>query len=87
MADFKFEVNSAGIGELMRSAEMLAIVEDAADAVAAVAFEMSGHNYDADAIVGPHRAVGMVKCADAAAYYSNLKHNTLLKALGSVKSE
>lgn len=87
MADFRFEADSAGIGELMRSAEMLAIIEDATDAVAAVAFEMSGHNYEADAIVGPHRAIGMVKCADAAAYYSNLKHNTLLKALGSVKEE
>lgn len=87
MADFRFEANLAGFRELRRNENLVDIIQEAAEQVAAVAFEMSGRNYEVDTIIGPNRVVGMVKCADAAAYYDSLKHNTLLKALGSVKSE
>lgn len=83
MADkVRVELNSAGIRELLRSPEMVEAVRSAAEKVA----ERAGAGYEADAQAGPNRAVARVTAATAEAYYSNLKNNTLLKALGGGKT-
>lgn len=80
----KFELNREGVRELLQSAEMAAIVSDAAERVAAAA-SSGGRDYATEIRVGGTRVTARVKPADAAAYYSNMKHNTLLKSLGSGK--
>lgn len=85
MSKVKIELNSAGIQALLKSQEIMGKVEDVAHRVCDVAVESSGRSYEVDATIGARRGWASVKAADAHAYYSNLKHNTLLKALGSVK--
>ena len=82
MAKVKIELNRKGMRELLRSKEMVEAVRAEAEKVA----QRAGTGYEADAQAGPHRAVARVTTATAAAYYENLKHNTLLKALGGGKT-
>ena len=84
MAKVKFELNRAGVRELLKSTEMANIVSEAANRVAETA-SSGGRDYRMTIRAGANRVSASVKAGDAAAYYSNLKHNTLLKALGSVK--
>ena len=74
----RIELVPAGISALLRSSEMADACKEAADGVAARA----GDGYSANVMIGPHRAVARVVADTPRAYYSNLKHNTLLKALG-----
>lgn len=85
MSKVKIELDSAGIRELLRSQAMMDKVEGTAQKVCDVAVASSGRNYEVVPKVGAGRVQASVKASDAHAYYSNLKHNTLLKALGSVK--
>ena len=82
MAKVKIELNRKGMRELLRSKEMVEAVRTEAEKVA----ERAGAGYEADAQAGPNRAVARVTAVTAAAYYGNLKHNTLLKALGGGKT-
>ena len=58
-----------------------ALVRSAADAVV----DNAGDEFEATVNVGSRRVNARVHPATAHAYYSNRKHNTLLKAMGSVK--
>lgn len=77
---FKFELNRQGVRELLQSSEMKSICTEAANRVA----EAAGDGYEVSSQVGATRVNARVSPATAHAYYSNLKHNTLLKALGGL---
>lgn len=87
MSKFEIELNSSGIRELLQSEEMRKEVEKWGRAVQQVANadERPDISYDLETSIRGDRACATVKAGTAHAYYSNLKHNTLLKALGSVK--
>jgi len=71
-------LNSAGIRELLKSAEIEAVCKEQAEAVAGRA----GDGYTVDTYVGKTRVNAMVTADTYAARRDNLKNNTLLKALG-----
>lgn len=74
----EIELNSAGIRELLKSSEMESFCRQQAEGVA----NRAGDGYVVDTHVGKTRVNAMVSAETRKAYYSNLKHNTLLKALG-----
>lgn len=67
--------------EVLKGSGIKAVLQDAADKTVANA----GEEYEAEVKVGARRATARVKPGTAHAFYSNRKHNTLLKAVGSVK--
>ena len=81
MAKFKFELNRQGVRELLQSSEMRSICNEAANQVATNA----GDGYEVSVVTGRNRVNARVSPANAEAYYKNLKHNTLLKALGGLR--
>ena len=74
---FKFELNEAGIAELMQSPEMTAIIQQHTSRVNANA----GAGYESNVITGKKRAVGRVWAESADAKRDNSDNNILLKAL------
>jgi hypothetical protein len=78
MADYKFKLSKEGVIELLKSEEMSDVCYRYASKVAAIA----GDGYEADRYAGKSRVNSSVRATTPKAYYSNLKHNTLLKALG-----
>lgn len=81
MAKIHFDLNSAGVVELLKSGEMAGVVNTYAQQVAGRAGSMTGLEYEVTSGTGRSRARAGVKTASAHAYYENLKNNTLLKAL------
>ncbi|WP_322630815.1 hypothetical protein [Aedoeadaptatus coxii] len=77
MSDFKFVLNRSGVRELLQSGPMKTVVETHASGIRA----RCGVEYAQDSYVGKTRVNAMVYPATPHAYFSNLKHNTLLKAL------
>lgn len=77
MSNFKFELNRAGVRELLKGGEMKNIVEGYASEIRGRA----GPDYEQDSYVGKTRVNAMVYPGSPEAYYRNLKHNTLLKAI------
>lgn len=75
----KFELNLAGLNELMKSAEMQAQLEDAGRAVANAA----GSDYGTRVHQASFVAIANVYPQSKDAAQKNYKDNTLLKALGS----
>lgn len=80
MSDFEFELDQAGIRELMQSGEMLEIVTEYGNRILA----QCGEGYEIKAGVGETRAGVIVHPTNPHAYYSNRKHHTLQKALGGM---
>ena len=80
MAKIKVEIDSDGVAQLLRSESIKEVVETKANEVCKRA-SSDGLEYKTDTIIGPHRAVARVYPGSIHAHYSNLKHNTLLKAL------
>lgn len=78
MSDFRFELDYEGIGQLLKSDEVKQVCEQRAKSV----LDACGDGYEMDSKVGAKRVNVRVKAATPHAYYSNLKHNTLMKALG-----
>ena len=81
MNKYKFELNSEGVKELLKSAEMQAVLNEYASSVSNIA----GNGYTVSKFVGKNRANVSIKAVTRKAKKDNLKNNTLLKALGSVK--
>lgn len=80
---FKFKLNRSGVADLMKSSEMQAVLKGHASAVLNRANSTgSGGGYEMDSYVGQNRANAMVYADTYKARKNNLKHNTLLKALG-----
>lgn len=73
----KIKLNKAGVRELLRSSEAQQICMEEASRIqsnAGEGFEVGERNY-------PERKGAAVYPATDKAYYHNLKHNTLLKAM------
>lgn len=78
--DIKFKLNLPGLNKLMKSAEMQSALLEAGQAVA----NSAGGDYAAEVHVANWIAISNVYPDSRAAAHDNFKHNTLLKALGSV---
>lgn len=77
MAKVRFERNDKGIGELLKSQEVLDLcTEYANNAVARL-----GDGYEVNTMVGNVRANAEVRAVSFAAKRENLKSNTILKAV------
>lgn len=74
------ELNRTAVGQLLKSQEVQNLLQSHADKVQ----EAAGDGYETSMIHGKNRCWVTIQPATTHAYYSNLKHNTLLKALGSV---
>ena len=74
---FRIELNSEGVRELLKSAEMEAICLEQANAIAARA----GDGYTVSTYIGKTRVNASVITATSKAARDNLKNNTLLKAV------
>lgn len=82
MSKVKFVFKLSGLNALMRSAEMQAVVNDAAQRIAAVA----GTGYAAEtARPLTFDSIASVYADTYAAKLDNSENNTLLKAAGNVK--
>lgn len=78
MADkLTVKLNSAGIRELLKSAEIQSVCKEQASNIA----NRCGAGYESDVRAGKNRAVAEVKAVTYAAKRDNLKNNTLLKAV------
>ena len=78
MSKVKFELNTKGVAQLLKSDEMTALLENAAQAVAGRA----GGSYEVRTIKAQTRVIATVEAADRETRKDNLNNNTLLKALG-----
>ena len=82
----RFELDRAGVAELLKGPEMQAILTEYAGQVQSrctAGQSVGAEEYEAVTEVKGTRAVATVRAASPNAYYSNLKHNTLLKAVSS----
>lgn len=77
MSNYQFELNREGVKQLMKSAEMKAVLDEMAHHIA----ENAEGDYKVDSMTGRTRANAKVSCASAKTYYDNLRNNTLLKAM------
>lgn len=78
MSKVKFELNRAGVRELMKSSEASAICLEYANQVQGRA----GEGYEVSSYLGKNRANASVIATTNKARKDNYEHNTLLKALG-----
>lgn len=74
----KIELNELGVRELLKSSEISAVCKAQADAVAARA----GDGYSVEEREYLERIGYVVSAETEEARHDNMKHNTLLKALG-----
>lgn len=77
MSKKKFELNRAGVAELLKGQEM----QDLLGEKAAEIQSRCGDGYEQDVHVGKTRANAMVQAATHQAKRDNLKNNTILKAV------
>ena len=75
----KFVLNRAGVAELMKSAEMVSILNEYASS----AVSKLGNGFGSSTHIGKTRANVQVKAETPHAYFSNRKHNSILKAVFS----
>ena len=75
--NIKFELNRAGVAQLMKSEEIQQMLKGQATAIK----NRCGEGYESDTHVGRNRANAMVFANTPKAINSNLKNNTILKAL------
>ena len=81
MSSVEFELNLAGLNELMKSPEMVEILESATSQVASAA----GSGFGKRVGQGSFTAIGNVFAENKEAASKCYKENTLLKALGSAR--
>lgn len=77
MAKFKFELDKAGVGQLLKGAEMQGVL----NGYASSALSRLGDGYDTETFVGFDRAHVIVKAVTTEARRENSENNTLLKAV------
>lgn len=77
MAKSGFKLSYAGVGQLLKSAEMQKVLEEKATAIK----NRCGDGYEQDIFVGKNRANAMVYPDSYAAKRDNMKNNTILKAV------
>ena len=81
MSKVKFELNRAGVRELLKSQEALGVCRDYANRVQSRA----GEGYEVTTFVGANRVNASVHADTVQARRDNFNNNTLLKALGGGK--
>lgn len=74
----KLELNKAGVGALLRSAEIVAATQEMAQAVR----QRCGAGYETDTHNAGQRMICSVYTATDEAAQDNLDNNTLLRAIG-----
>jgi len=77
MSDMKFKLNREGVRQLMRSSEMMNVVQG----YAAGAVRKLGVGYTQNSMTGKNRVNAMVYAETAEAKKENAKSNTILKAV------
>ena len=77
LSNLTIELNSAGIREMLRSAEMQALLGEKATEIAG----RGGEGYESDTYLTPGRAVASVFTATPEAAADNAKNNTILRNL------
>lgn len=75
--NFKFELNRAGVKELMQSEKMQKLLNEKATQVR----NRCGEGYEQDSYVGKNRAAATVSAVTKKARIDNSDNNTLLKAV------
>ena len=80
MSKVKFELNRAGVRELLKGAKMQAIIQRATDQVLRAAQE-TGLEYASDVSQKRYRVAGTVTAESAHAGNDNKENNTMEKAL------
>lgn len=73
----KIELNSKGIIELLKSSEIEDVLKEHADGVQ----QRAGEGFHIETAKSKERTIVKIKPSSAHAYYSNLKNDTLTKAL------
>ena len=79
MKTVRFELNRAGVRELLQSSEMQNIVRGYAETVQ----RRAGDGYEVSVYTGRNRVNASVKAETSAAYRDTVENNTLLKALNN----
>lgn len=77
MSKFKFELNRAGVAQLMKSKKMQNILKQQATRIK----NKAGEGYEQDLHVGKNRANARVWAETSRAKSDNLEKNTLLKSV------
>lgn len=77
MSKLKFVLNKAGVRQLLKSEEMKSILTEKATGIR----NRCGDGYEQDIYVGRNRANAKVWAETFKAKRSNLKNNTILKAV------
>lgn len=77
MAKVFVKLNTANVGKLLRSQEMINALQPYADA----ALSRLGEGYGSNSYVGKTRVNVEIKAETAKAWRENTKNNTILKAL------
>ena len=85
MSKVKIELNSPGIRELLSGAEMRAIIQAQGERChqACAVGSASPSDFTMDVTIRGDRVAARLFPANARGYYSNIKHNTLLKVVHS----
>ena len=78
MSKVRFELDRAGVRELMKSPEAMDVCKEYASAIR----NRAGDGYEVDTYVGKTRANASVYAATYEARRDNYENNTLLKARG-----
>lgn len=82
---FEFELNYSGVGKLLKGKEMQNLMKEYGSKVQSKAVSDRGRNYSLSVGVGTTRAHANISTTDIVSQRSNMKNNTLLKALGGSK--
>ena len=77
MSKFKFTLSRKGVNELMKSSEMVDVLDSYSQGIR----EKAGPGYVTSTYVGKTRANASIKVGDRKSYRDNLKNNTLLKLI------
>lgn len=77
MANIKFELNSEGVADLMKSYEMMQICKE----YAYNAQQKLGAGYEVSTHLGPNRCNAEVAAVSFKAKRENLKNNSIIKAV------
>ena len=77
MSKLKITLNTKGVAELMKSAEIQEVLKNHATAIR----NRCGDGYEQDIHVGKNRANAMVSATTFEARKDNMKNNTILKAV------
>ena len=77
LSNLRFELNSAGVRQLLRSEARAAGLESTAAAIAG----RCGAGYASDRKLMPTRVISSVYTAEDRAYRDNMQNNTILRSL------